>query len=125
MTTFRKREVRRDLGWSKCVPTAVGVRMDDSIFRAATLRKCGPVHRTRNVIYPVVDWTRLQLHEALVRTGTKLGPDYRILGRSFSGDGLDYKFIRPLMDHYPDDWQRLLRWYRGCGVRSSRLDDGG
>jgi 3'-phosphoadenosine 5'-phosphosulfate sulfotransferase (PAPS reductase)/FAD synthetase len=105
------REVRRDLGWSKAVPQAVGIRMDDSIFRAAGLKKTGAYQRSRHVIYPVFDWTRAQLRNTLIETGTRLPPEYRFFGRSFSGDGLDYKFIAPLKAHYPDDYARIRRWF--------------
>jgi hypothetical protein len=105
------REVRRDLGWGKSVPTVVGIRMDDSIFRAASLKKSGVYQRTRNVLYPVFDWSRERLRQALIETQTRLLTDYRIFGRSFSGDGLDYRFLAPLRKHYPDDYARVLRLF--------------
>jgi len=114
------REVRRDLGWSKEVPTAVGVRMDDSIFRAAALRKSGVYNRTRNVLYPVFDWSRDRLRQAFIDTGTRLAPDYRFLGRSFSGDGIDFRFVYHLRKHYPDDYQRLRLWFPCIGAELAR-----
>lgn len=105
------REVRRDLGWSKRVPQAVGIRADDSIFRAASLKRSGIYQRSRHVCYPIFDWTRHRLREELIQSQTRLPPEYAFFGRSFSGDGFDYKFIKPLIDNYPDDFERMVQWF--------------
>lgn len=105
------REVRRDLGWDKRVPMAVGIRMDDSIFRQSSLKRTGCYNANRNTLYPIFDWSRAKLREELIATGTRLAPDYRICGRSFSGNGLDFRYIEPVRRHYPDDWVRLLQWF--------------
>jgi hypothetical protein len=105
------REVRRDLGWSAKVPQAVGIRMDDSIFRKQALTHSGVYQRHRNVIYPVFDWTRTRVRDALITHQVRLPPEYAFFGRSFSGDGWDYKFIAPLKAHYPDDFERMCQWY--------------
>jgi hypothetical protein len=105
------REIRRDLGWTKEVPQAVGIRADDSIFRAAALKKSGAYQRTRHVIYPVFDWTRHKLRAELIRTGTRLSPDYAIMKRSFSGEGLDFRFIEPIRKHYPDDYAKMKEYW--------------
>lgn len=109
-----------ELGWPSTTPMAVGVRAIDSIFRRAALRKCGIYNTGRNVIYPIFDWSQQQLVDALDRTGTKLGPDYRIFGRSF--DGVDYRFIAPLREHYPDDWERLKLWFPMLGAEIARYE---
>ena len=41
--------------------------------------------------------------------GLKLSPEYRLFGRSF--DGLDYRFLRPIRDHYPADYDRIREFF--------------
>lgn len=103
------REVLTDLGWSRAVPMAVGTRNDDSIFRRAAFRKTGPFNAHRNMMYPVYDLSRADIYEMFVRTQTRLAVDYRLFGRSF--DGIDYRFLKPILDHYPDDFERLCHWF--------------
>lgn len=103
--------IMADLGWPAEAPMAVGIRYDDSIFRQASLRKTGCYNANRNTLYPIFDWSRADLRAKLIETQTRLGPEYRFCGRSFSGNGLDYRYIAPLKQHYPDDYERLRYWY--------------
>ena len=41
--------------------------------------------------------------------GVDLPVDYEWFGRSF--DGIDYRFTKPLSEHAPDDFKRLLEWF--------------
>lgn len=51
--------------------------------------------------------------EALVRRPSvasvrKIFPIRRV-GRSF--DGIDYRFLKPIRDHMPADYERILEWF--------------
>lgn len=114
------REVLRDLGWSLATPMAVGTRQDDSIFRRAAFRKTGPFNARTNMIYPVYDMSRADLYAKLVETQTRLAPDYRLFGRSF--DGIDYRFLQPIQQHYPDDYEKLLHWFPDIATVVARYE---
>lgn len=47
--------------------------------------------------------------DAISAEGIGLPPDYEWFGRSF--DGLDHRFLAPLSEHAPADYQRVLRWF--------------
>ena len=39
--------------------------------------------------------------------------DYEMFGRSF--DGIDYRFISPIKERFPDDYARILEWFPMAG----------
>jgi hypothetical protein len=43
------------------------------------------------------------------RHGIKLPVDYELFGRSF--DGIDYRFVKPLRDRLPKDYERIKFWF--------------
>lgn len=90
---------------------ASGVRAADSPNRMATIRKHGPFRETRSptMVYPIWDWTKDHLVHEIRKSGIKLPVDYRLFGRSF--DGIDLRFLWPLREHYPDDYQKILHWF--------------
>ncbi|TXH52466.1 MAG: phosphoadenosine phosphosulfate reductase [Desulfurellales bacterium] len=96
--------VRREQGLSGDTPVAVGVTMYDSPNRRASIKRHGPYNRRRQQFYPVFDWDRASVLEAC--EGPGLPVDYRMFGRSW--DGLDYRFLKPIHDHYPADYRRIL-----------------
>ena len=89
--------------------TALGVRAADSIVRRAHFRKHGAVIQSNRKFYPVWDWQIHELIAVMKGANCKLPADYRIFGRSF--DGLDFRFLKPIHDHYPRDYQRILEWF--------------
>lgn len=103
------REVKVDLGWAPDVPAAIGVRAVDSVFRRWTVGKFGAYNPNHNIIYGIYDWTQPQLIEKLIQTQTALAADYRMMGRSF--DGLDFRFLAPLKQYYPDDYERVRAFF--------------
>lgn len=90
---------------------ASGVRAADSPNRLATIRKYGPIrdNRSPTMVYPIWDWKKDQLVHEIRQAGVKLPVDYTLFGRSF--DGIDLRFLYPLREHYPDDYQRILDWF--------------
>ncbi len=50
-----------------------------------------------------------ELIALLQKHDCKLPVDYKLFGRSF--DGIDYRFMVPLKEHYSDDYQKLLDFF--------------
>ena len=101
--------VRRSKGLSDSVYCGVGIRMADSPMRRVAIKRYGAINHNEKNFYPVYDWKKEDLIKAFDESGVKLPVDYRIWGRTF--DGLNYSFIKPLKEHFPDDYQRCLDWF--------------
>lgn len=97
--------VKDDLNLDQSILTAVGVRAADSLNRWRTINKYGAVNEKRQTFYPVYDWDIERLVKEIKQAKIKLPVDYKIWGKSF--DGLDYRFIKPLKDHFPNDYEKL------------------
>ncbi len=89
--------------------TGVGVRMNDSLNRRFSIKRYGAENKKRKQFYPVYDWNNETLINAIRASGIKLPVDYRIWGRSF--DGFHYKFLKPLKDHFPNDFEKVKAMY--------------
>lgn len=98
-----------DLGLDLDTYTGVGVRMNDSLNRRFSIKKYGAVNEKRKQFYPIFDWTNDKLITEIRASGIKLPVDYRIWGRSF--DGFHYKFLKPLKDHFPNDYEKCKSLY--------------
>lgn len=99
---------------------AVGVRMADSPYRRIGIQTHGAINHNAKRFYPVYDWKKEDLIKAFDESGVKLPVDYRMFGRTF--DGLDYRFLKPLREWYPEDYQRVLDWYPFADLEIARRD---
>lgn len=88
---------------------ASGVRAADSPLRRVAFSSHGCISRTQHQYYPIHDWNKERLLSEIAASGIKLPDDYLLFGRSF--DGLDYRFLKPLKDQRPKDYQRILEWF--------------
>jgi hypothetical protein len=88
---------------------ADGVRASDSIVRRASLSRHGVAKQSSRKMSPIADWLKGEVMAAIEGRGLELPIDYQLFGRSF--DGLDRRFIGPLHDHMPEDWEYLKRWF--------------
>lgn len=95
-----------DLGLPTDTFYASGVRAADSPNRRMAMKTHGPINRNRHLFYPIWDMRKDELVELLRQHSIKMPEDYRYFGRSF--DGIDHRFLRPIKDHFPDDYQRIL-----------------
>lgn len=101
--------VKLDLNLPEETYTGVGVRMNDSLNRRFSIKRYGAENAKRKQFYPVFDWDNAKLISEIRESGIKLPVDYRIWGRSF--DGFHYKFLKPLKDHFPEDFERVKALY--------------
>ena len=87
----------------------IGIRAADSPQRQMMLKMSGSIDHAGKRFFPVYDWRKADVVKAIRDAGVKLPVDYRIWGRTF--DGIDYRFLAPLREHFPDDYQRVLEWF--------------
>ncbi|MGI8311987.1 hypothetical protein [Saccharopolyspora hattusasensis] len=88
---------------------ADGVRAADSPNRRMAMVTHGPKREHLRKVSAVWDWRIADVRAALKRHDCPLPPEYDWFNRSF--DGLDYRFLAPIKEHAPDDYQRILDWF--------------
>lgn len=86
-----------------------GVRMADSPMRRIGIKTHGAINHTDKRFYPVYDWKKERLLNEIDAAGVKLPIDYELFGRTF--DGLDYRFLKPLSERFPEDYKKILTWF--------------
>jgi len=101
--------VRRDHALHPDMMYATGVRAADSPMRLVAIKRHGPISQRTLKYHPVWDWKKDDLLREFRKAGVKLAPDYRVFGRTF--DGLDIRFLGPMKQHFPRDYQRVLEWF--------------
>lgn len=101
--------IRMCAGLPEAAYVATGVRMADSPMRRLGIKTHGAVNHNAKRFYPVYDWLKADMVRELKASGVELPVDYRFFGRTF--DGLDYRFLLPIKEHFPEDYQRILEWF--------------
>lgn len=99
---------------------AIGVRATDSLNRWASVKKYGASNEKRHTFFPIYDYRKDQLLGELREAGIRLPAEYRYFYRSF--DGLDWRFLKPMKEHYPDDYQRVLDWFPLAELELKRIE---
>jgi hypothetical protein len=112
--------VKEEKGIDKYVMTGIGVRAADSLNRQLSIKKYGAMNEGRKTFYPVYDWNMEKLISEIKQSGCKLPIDYKIWGKSF--DGLDYRFIKPLKEHFPNDYEKLKELFPLIDVELKRYE---
>lgn len=100
--------LREDLGLAGAW-NADGVRAADSPNRRMAMVTHGPQRESVRKVSVVWDWRIADVRDALKRHNCPLPPEYEWFGRSF--DGLDFRFLDPIRQHAPDDYERILEWF--------------
>lgn len=114
--------IRRDLGVPHTTFVADGVRASDSIVRRASLTRHGIIKPHLRKVSPIADWLKGEVLERIAAAGIALPIDYEWFGRSF--DGIDHRFLKPIHDNAPDDFQRILDWFPLAELELIRHDLG-
>lgn len=89
---------------------ACGISMYDSIDRMIYCRKTGGKSEDNRTFYPCFDWPRKEIVGAIRESGLRINPEYKYCKRSLGGVPCA-TYNKVLMEHYPSDWERLLKWY--------------
>ena len=103
-----ERDVRKKAGAPNAF-VALGTRAVDSPIRRYNLMQNGPINVKRNSFWAVYDWKIDDVIDAIRKAGVKLPVDYKMFGRSF--DGVDFRFLQPIREMFPDDYRKILRWF--------------
>jgi len=101
-------DVRRRAG-APSAWVALGLRAADSIQRRTHFKTHGSVMLAPRAFYPVFDYTIDDVDRAVRRLGIPLPNDYNLFGRSL--DAISHDFLAPLRAAYPDDYERILKWF--------------
>ncbi len=88
---------------------AQGVRAADSPLRRIVISRRGPYNLTQRTFYPIWEERKADVVARIKDLGIKLPCDYHLWGRTF--DGQDYRFIKPLAEHFPEDYARLREMF--------------
>lgn len=84
---------------------AVGVKENDSARRRMAMRKYGLINHNQKKYYPVFDFSNRDINDILDQYEEYLPEDYDLFGLTF--DGLDYRFLKPIMDRKPADYEKI------------------
>lgn len=117
--------IKKDLGYPPNVWVADGVRAADSIVRRASFTRHGVMKTSNWKVSPIHDWLVAEVRGRIADAGITLPIDYEWFGRSF--DGLDYRFLKPIMENAPEDFAQILRWFPLASLevfRREMLTDG-
>lgn len=98
---------------------ACGISAFDSIDRMIYCRKTGGKSDENRTFYPCWNWPRKEIIGAIRDSGLKLSSEYKYCKRSLGGVPCS-TYNKVLMEHYPKDWERLLKWYPLAEVKNYR-----
>lgn len=122
--------VREGLGLDEDTWVCDGVRAADSPMRRLSMVTHGPwtsktekvdgePFKTR-VAHVVWDWKIADIRRCIAQNDVELPIDYGLFDRTF--DGLDYRFIKPLSEKLPDDFETIRRWFPGVDMEMMRYE---
>ena len=112
--------IREALGLDPDTWVADGVRAADSIVRRASLSRHGIMKPAHHKVSPIADWLKAEVLDSMKRAHVDLPEEYAWFKRSF--DGLDYRFLAPMKEHAPEDFQRVLEWFPLADLELIRHD---
>lgn len=101
--------IKDDQGLPQDTWIADGVRAADSLVRRASIKKHGAMKKGSFKVSPIWDWKQGKVYDYIKDNGVQLPVDYELFNRSF--DGLDYRFLNPIKENYPKDYQQILEWF--------------
>lgn len=101
--------IRHDLGLDPDTWVADGVRAADSLTRRASIKLHGAMKEESRKVSPIWDWLTGRTYGYIEDHGIPLPVDYELFGRSF--DGLDHRFLSPIKEHFPRDFEQILEWF--------------
>lgn len=109
---------REDLGLPADTLLADGVRANDSQQRRMAFTRYGALKRDKLKVSPIWDWSLAKIRATLDDHHIELPVDYEWFGRSF--DGLDQRFLAPIAEHAPEDFERIRSWFPLAGMELIR-----
>lgn len=112
--------VKNDHGLPESTYTAIGNRMYDNLMRYRSITKYGPYNEKTKEFYPVFDYKIADVVNALRTAEVSMPIDYRIWGKTF--DGIDYRFLKPLKEKFPADYQKIKDFFPLIDIEIMRYE---
>ena len=99
---------------------AAGERCADSIVRNAMIKKSGSIDYKRGRFYPLAYWKKNEVLHYIKQKKLYLSPEQKTLGFSFrSLAGCELAVIK---EHYPEDYEKILKVYPFAGAYVERYE---
>jgi predicted phosphoadenosine phosphosulfate sulfurtransferase len=117
---FLTEEFKKDLKLPMETFSATGVRAQDSLNRRMAVFKYGPINNTNHNFMPIWNYSKKDCFKIISESGCKLPVDYDLFGRSF--DGINYQFLKPLKEKYPQDYQKILDLFPLAELELKRIE---
>jgi len=92
----------------KTTYTGIGVKFAGSIQRRTALARNGLVTHSRQKYYPIAYYNKQDVIDKVVSAGWKLPSDYLMFKDSM--DGFQIRYLLPIKQQHPRDFQRILEW---------------
>ena len=111
-------QVKIDFNIDSSAYVAIGNRASDNLQRQRSIYKRNPdgsikevkaVNDSNKTFYPVYDFNIADVVKSIREANVRLPHDYIMWGKTF--DGLDYRFIKPIKDNYPDDYEKIKSYF--------------
>lgn len=114
--------VRYEYGLDDDILYATGVRAADSPMRRIAISRYGSISEAQLKYHPVWDMRKKDLLSLFKKHGVRLAKDYKYFGRTF--DGLDIRFLKPVKEHFPGDFQKIVEWFPFVELEIFRFEMG-
>lgn len=101
--------IKEDFGLPADTWVADGARANDSQQRRMSLQRHGVMKEGSRKVSPIWDWSIAAIRDCMAHKNVPVPVDYEWFGRSF--DGLDRRFLGPLKEHAPEDFDRVLEFF--------------
>lgn len=101
--------VKTDFNIDSKAYTAIGNRMYDNLQRYRSINKFGAVNDKIKTFFPIYDYKIADVVKSIKEANIKLPVDYTVFGKTF--DGLDYRFIKPIKEHWPNDYEKIKSFF--------------
>ncbi|MCO6522917.1 MAG: phosphoadenosine phosphosulfate reductase [Snodgrassella sp.] len=101
-------------------PVANGTRVEKNPKQRLSMLRHGSIVKSQCQYYPVWDWKKRDLLDCFTQHHVRLGSDYKVFGCSF--DSLDLRFLLPIRQFYPRDYQKILEFFPLCELEIYRWE---
>ena len=107
---------------------ASGEKYSDSLERNTQIVQCGGLSTVRHRLYPIGFWTHYDVQSYVARQNIVMPPDYRLRPQVSSrrrgqfGSLLTFDEIIPIRDNFPDDYQRICKYFPQLPAQMARYE---
>lgn len=123
--------IRAGLGVDPDTWVADGIRAADSPMRRMSIQTHGPwkhnIYTTEEgeewhdaMAHVIHDWKIADIRHCLKINRVKLPVDYDMFDRTY--DGNDYRFIKPISEWFPEDYEAIRFWFPAVDLEMMRYE---